>query len=107
MRINIGVSAALLTAVALISPSTAAASKPVTPPDDVDCGSIVATGLMGVAAVSSSDAWSVGDYLAPLNTPQTLIEHWDGSTWTKASSPDASGHLNILMGVTALSASNA
>src|SRR5262245_60028615 len=107
MRLKLRVPVALVAAVLLMSPGAAAAGKPVSPPGDVDCGSLVVPGLMSVAATSSADAWSAGDYLAPLDTPQTLIEHWNGSTWSKVSSPDGSGHFNVLTAVAASSASDA
>ena len=51
--------------------------------------------LFGVTAVSSSDAWAVGE--------AGLIEHWNGSSWKVARSPSASR----LYGVTAVSSSDA
>lgn len=38
--------------------------------------------LDGVMCVSASDCWAVGDYYTPANAYQTLIEHWDGTSWT-------------------------
>jgi hypothetical protein len=36
--------------------------------------------LLGVAVVSSCNAWAVGRYLDGANN-ETLIEHWNGSAW--------------------------
>jgi hypothetical protein len=36
--------------------------------------------LAGVAVLSSCNAWAVGDYFTG-PTRQTLIEHWNGSSW--------------------------
>lgn len=46
--------------------------------------------LSGVAAISSNDVWAVGSY-EESNYPydnQTLIEHWDGTSWSVVSSPN-------------------
>src|SRR5215470_2726083 len=72
------------------------------------------TVLQGVSARSASDAWAVGYYcLGPtcyLGGPPSypLILHWNGSTWTRAPSPDPGGRYGTrLNAVTALSASDA
>jgi hypothetical protein len=60
--------------------------------------------LNGVAAISAGDVWAVGDY--SVNGSQyfrTLIEHWDGATWSIVPSPNASTFDNLLNGVTAIS----
>jgi hypothetical protein len=44
--------------------------------------------LTGVAAISPTDAWAVGSQ-GPVNSPSTLIEHWNGSRWTVVPSPTA------------------
>jgi hypothetical protein len=43
--------------------------------------------LRGMAAVSASDVWAVGDPLTDDGGP--LIEHWDGSAWTTSAGPTA------------------
>jgi hypothetical protein len=45
--------------------------------------------LADVTALSPTDAWAVGEYGKPPPALRslTLIEHWDGSTWTTAPSP--------------------
>jgi len=87
--------ALLLPALAL-SPSASAASPAVSvvPSPDVTTGSPAApTGnqLTAVAAASASSVWAVGSYnagtaAAPLD--QSLIEHFDGTSWTVVPSPD-------------------
>ena len=64
--------------------------------------------LAGVTATSAGNAWAVGSYNIGTVT-QTLIVHWNGSSWKKVASPDPGGpaHLNLLNGVAATSASNA
>ena len=68
--------------------------------------------LVGVAAVSgnASDIWAVGKYYNP-GTPHgyhTLVEHWDGTSWSVVASPDPGGPGGnpILYAVAAVSASD-
>ena len=58
-----------------------------------------------MAAVSASDVWAVGSYGSG-GTNRTLIEHWNGTAWTRAPSPNLSSSSNILFGIDATSASN-
>src|SRR5882757_9162764 len=61
--------------------------------------------LRGVTCVSASECWAVGYYLSD-NAAQTLIERWDGTSWSIVSSPNTSAtHYNSLSGVTCVSAS--
>ncbi len=68
--------------------------------------------LTAVAATSPSDVWAVGDYISSArpHATLTLVEHWNGTTWTQVPSPSPSpgpGRFNDLDGVAANSASNA
>ncbi len=56
--------------------------------------------LFGVAALSATDAWAVGDDLA---TNGPLVEHWNGSAWRIAPTPS---QLGSLVAVEALSATD-
>ena len=38
--------------------------------------------LNGVASVSANDVWAVGDFINASGSKQTLIEHWDGTSWS-------------------------
>lgn len=62
--------------------------------------------LSSVAAVSHNDVWAVGHYLGERGFPQTLIEHWNGSTWSIVPSPNA-GDGGELKAVSAWSANDA
>ena len=63
--------------------------------------------LVGVAAISDSDAWAVGSYSAGNAGSLTLIEHWNGTAWTQVPSPSPGGtRFSELSGVAAISASN-
>jgi len=46
--------------------------------------------LFGLAANSPNDVWAFGSYFAANGSGQqgTLLEHWDGTSWTIAPSPD-------------------
>lgn len=63
--------------------------------------------LSSVAVLSSCNAWAVGDY-SNGTADQTLVEHWNGSTWTQVPSPDPAGasQNNTLTGVAAISSTN-
>ncbi len=68
--------------------------------------------LFSVVATSATNAWAVGAAYGPFNaagqpsSAQTLIGHWDGTSWAASPSSDASG-LDELNGVVGLSATNA
>lgn len=49
--------------------------------------------LHGVIALSATDAWAVGEYVASNHTIRTLVAHWNGSAWQVAASPDTWGSL--------------
>jgi hypothetical protein len=65
--------------------------------------------LNGVTATSADDVWAVGYSNASRCSNggpqcQTVAMHWDGSSWSVATTPDPpSSYLNDLEGVTALS----
>jgi hypothetical protein len=63
--------------------------------------------LQAAAAVSTSDVWAVG-YVYPSNASpaQTLIEHWNGATWSVVPSPNATSGDNQLLSVAAVSSTN-
>jgi hypothetical protein len=59
-------------------------------------------GLLGVAAVSTSNVWAVGD-----TGSNTLIEHWNGTSWAVVPSPTPAGTLfNPLAGAAVVSAND-
>ena len=69
--------------------------------------------LTGVSAESAIDAWAVGYYGNPTTfATESLTLHWDGTKWSKVSSPNPGGttsssHFNFLAGVSATSATDA
>lgn len=63
--------------------------------------------LNGVAAVSTTDAWAVGYYInSSTAKKQTLIEHWNGSQWSKTDSPNIGSDNNQLQGVSVVNSNN-
>ncbi len=63
--------------------------------------------LNGVAAISSSDVWAVGNYFTDYNSPtRTLTEHWNGSVWSLVQSPNVGNGIDTLSGIAAVSASD-
>ena len=59
--------------------------------------------LNGVAAVSPTDVWAVGDsYAAQASRETPLIEHWNGSSWASVPTPNVGdGELDAISAVTA------
>jgi hypothetical protein len=58
--------------------------------------------LDGISGTSASDVWAVGSSSPPGAPDQTLVEHWDGATWSIVTSPNPGNAGNILQGVAAL-----
>jgi hypothetical protein len=69
-------------------------------------GSDAVNELNGVVAISPGDAWAVGEYRESPQTSdayptRTLVEHWDGSSWSIVSTPNPSSSENRLSAVAA------
>lgn len=63
--------------------------------------------LAAVTCVSASDCWAVGSFSDVDGRGHTLVEHWDGETWTLANSPNATAvGTSRLAAVTCLSAAD-
>ena len=62
--------------------------------------------LTSVAALSRSQAWAVGDYHVNGQSLKTLVEHWNGRSWTVQHSPSPVKGNNTLSSVAATSSSN-
>jgi hypothetical protein len=64
--------------------------------------------LVGISVVSAGEAWAVGysqDFSSGVVT--TLIEHWDGTSWTIIPGPNPGETISELFGVSARSAEDA
>jgi len=80
-------------------------------PDKVNSFGLTFDYLQGVTCTSASDCWAVGYYDASGPNQdfdyQTLIEHWDGNSWTIVDSPNVNTiRNNFLEAVTCTSASD-
>jgi hypothetical protein len=64
-------------------------------------GSQCSSALAGVAAISPSDAWAVGD-----SCGGTLVEHWNGKAWEVQKIPNLGDNF-VLHGVAAISPTDA
>jgi hypothetical protein len=64
--------------------------------------------LNSVAAVSSNDVWAVGGHFVPGGDfhAYSLIEHWDGNSWTIIDSPTSTVPSTGLFGVAAISSND-
>jgi hypothetical protein len=60
--------------------------------------------LNAVTALASNDVWAVGTVLE--SNWKTLILHWNGSTWSRVTSPNLGSAGNNLFGVGAVSAND-
>ena len=65
--------------------------------------------LSGAGATGTGDAWAVGSYctsqcLTPSQTFRNLIEHWNGTAWSKVTAPSPAGGPNLFTNLYALSA---
>lgn len=64
--------------------------------------------LNGVAALSPASVWSVGhSYSGSLAAYRTLVERWNGTSWSVVPSPNATSAYNELYDVAALSPTSA
>jgi hypothetical protein len=62
--------------------------------------------LYAVDANSANDVWAVGSYTNVGEFAQTLIEHWDGTSWSVIPSANVPGANNELYGVVAVGPNN-
>ena len=63
--------------------------------------------LNGVASVSAKDVWAVGSFVVQGFGPaQTLTLHWNGTSWSVVSSPNASTGFNSLAAAAMVSAND-
>jgi hypothetical protein len=60
-------------------------------------------GLGGLAVVSATDIWAVGTDSIGLDDRNTLIEHWDGVSWSIVPSPNGPNVVNFLVRAAAVS----
>jgi hypothetical protein len=64
--------------------------------------------LSGMSATSTSDVWAVGMYYDPIASQfKTLIDHFNGETWTVIPSPNVGAGSNGLVSVSAVARDDA
>lgn len=61
----------------------------------------VGSGLFGAGGASPTDVWAVGFYGVGASS-RTLVEHWDGSSWSLVDAPNGPGRDNFLQSVSAV-----
>lgn len=69
-------------------------------------GALMDNQLFGVQAVSANDVWAVGTASNDEGVFESLIEHWNGTTWSIVSSPNVSTYENILRDLAVVSAND-
>jgi hypothetical protein len=62
--------------------------------------------LNGVTIVAANDIWAVGSGANQSNLSQTLIEHWNGTTWSIAVSPNPAGATEAVLASVSAAAAN-
>ncbi len=62
--------------------------------------------LNSIAQVSSDDVWAVGYSYSTEGIGSTLTEHWNGTSWSVAPSPNPGSNRNMLNAVAPLSSSD-
>jgi hypothetical protein len=66
----------------------------------------VQNSLDAVAAVSAGNVWAVGFHTASNGAFVTLVEHWNGTSWSVVSSPSPSTTANVLNAVSSTGAAD-
>jgi len=59
--------------------------------------------LQSVTALATDNIWAVGYYIDDTQVNETLVEHWDGTSWSIVSSPNRGSDGSQLYGIVAAS----
>ena len=59
----------------------------------------IAAYLSSLLAFASDNVWASGYYISNSGVYRTLVEHWDGGSWTIVPSPNAGAGDNALNGI--------
>jgi len=62
--------------------------------------------LAGVTALASNDVWAVGNIGLTRSLQQTLVEHWNGSSWTAVPSPNMGSSSSFLTSISGVSSND-
>src|SRR5207248_2419599 len=68
--------------------------------------SLLGDDLYSVAAVSSTDFWTVGSHVNSTGNSDTLLEHWNGSSWKVVPGLSPGPYGDILYSVAAVSSTD-
>jgi hypothetical protein len=98
-------------AVALAGPASAAtgsiwAVQPTASPQ-AKAANFTRSNLVSVSASGPTEAWAAGTFLTQKALDQPLVEHFDGSTWTRVAVPQPAGQQVVLNAVDDLSPTDA
>jgi hypothetical protein len=93
------------TALTLIEYWNGTSWNSVSSPNPGSANNFVFNTLSGVAAASANNAWAVGSYYNS-GGYQTLVEHWDGTSWSVFSSPTPGSGQNTLTSATRIPGTN-
>src|SRR5437660_10632654 len=107
--LGLGAVACLLAGTAAGSASAAAAGSiwQVVPSANPQPHLVTDSSLASVSMASATDGWAVGSFLAANAVGHPLVEHWDGSAWSRVAARTPSGRQAELAGVDELSSGNA
>lgn len=78
----------------------------VVPSPNPAVGQFATDTLGGVVAISSRNAWAFGFYEKPTTSFRTLVEHWNGSSWSVVPSPNSGHGENVLLAAAAVTRSD-
>jgi hypothetical protein len=91
---------------ALSAPDACEGTWNIVPSPNPDPDEDFDNGFASLAVVSPTDIWAVGNSGIYGETRRTLVEHWNGSSWSMVPSPNGPNEVNWLLGADAVSASN-
>lgn len=78
----------------------------VVPSPNPATGGFATDTLGGVVAISKNNAWAFGFYENASTSFRTLVEHWNGSSWSVVPSPNSGSGENALLGAAAVTRSD-
>jgi hypothetical protein len=103
--------AAALTTVVAILPGTAGASAgsiwKVETTVNPEAGAVTDSTFASVSASGPADAWAVGTFSNHRALDEPLVEHWDGTAWSRLIVPQPAGQQATLSGVADLGSDDA
>jgi hypothetical protein len=107
--LGLGAAACLLagTTAGIASAATASSIWQVVPSENPQPHLVTDSEFTGVSMGGATDGWAVGSFMAANAVGHPLVEHWDGTAWTRVPAPMPPGRQAGLAGVDELSTGNA